>query len=488
MRSGRLLHETTTLCRACKNAVPGRVVATEDGEAWMTKTCPEHGDQEARLSTSAEWYEKTRAIVPRAAPPRTARREVERGCPFDCGPCTSHAQKIRMPVVTITSACDLDCPMCYVHNKNEGAFFMSPEEFGRVLDHLVEGAAGDLDLINLTGGEPTLHPALPELVRMCHARGIHRVSVCSHGLGLLRNDALLQELAALGTRIALSFDTFEDATDKSLNGTRSVKQKLEVLERFERAGLDTTLIPVMTRGYNDHEIGRVIELGMRLACVRHLEVHTITYTGQGGAGFDRSGRISMLEVLERISETTGGLLVPSDFVPSPAAHSLCYQIAYLLRDPEGGPAIPFTRFMRAETLYDCLQDHLYLEPSPKLERALQDAIDRLWATGEHPRALELLGGLLRRLFPKKPLSPADALRASEESVKAVYVHSHMDEDTFDVERAYQCCDSNAYADGSSVPVCNYNVLYREKEPRFMASPREWGARSGGKRVLPVVPV
>jgi hypothetical protein len=392
-----------------------------------------------------------------------------------------------MPVVTITSACDLDCPMCYVHNKNDGAFFMSRAEFGRVLDNLVDGQNGDLDLINLTGGEPTLHPELPELIEMCQAVGIHRVSVCSHGLGLLKNDALLERLAKLGARIALSFDTFSDATDKALNGVRSVDAKLRALERFDAFGIDTTLIPVMTRGYNDGEIGRIVELGMKLDCVRHLEVHTITYTGQGGASFDRNGRISMVEVLERIAETTGGLLQVDDFVPSPCAHSLCYQIAYLLVDPAGGPPVPFTRFMPRETLYDCLQDHLYLEPTAKLERAMQDAIDRLWSAGDDERTLGLLGDLSRRLFPRKPLAPKEALRISERAVKAIYVHSHMDEDTFDVERAYQCCDSNAYADGTSVPVCNYNVLYREKEPRFVAQPRAWGERTGGRRALPLVP-
>ena len=117
---------------------------------------------------------------------------------------------------------------------------------------------------------------------------------------------------------------------------------------------------------------------------------------------------------------------------------------------------------------------------------MQDAIDALWAEGGDERALGLLKGLLARLFPSgKPLSRREALRESERSIKAIYVHSHMDEETFDVERAYQCCDSNVYADGTSIPVCNYNVLYREKEPRFMAAPRAWGERSGA-RALPVV--
>ncbi|MBX3470499.1 MAG: radical SAM protein [Planctomycetes bacterium] len=487
MPDERLLHETTSLCATCLDAVPARVVATPAGEVWMRKACPAHGEQAARLSTDAAWYEATRAIAPRPSPPPRVAREVERGCPFDCGPCASHAQRVRMPVVTITSACDLACPICYVHNKNDDAFHMPPDEFARVLERLVADAGGELDLINLTGGEPTLHPRLLDLVRLCREAGVRRVSICSHGLGLAKDPDLLAGLAALEARIALSFDTFDAGVDAELKGVRSVAQKLRCLELLDRAGVDTTLIPVMTRGRNDHEIGAILDLALRTACVRHVEVHTVTYAGQGGTSFDRSGRISMVEVLERIAETTGGLLGPADFVPSPSAHPLCYQIAYLLVNPRGGPPVPFTRFLARDDLYAALADHLYLEPGPRLERALQDAIDRLWAQGDDSRALGLLNDLLRTLFPPgRPLERAEALRAAERAVKAVYVHSHMDAETFDVERAYLCCDANVRTDGTQVPVCNDNVLYRDKEPRFMATPRAWGPRAGGRRVLPVV--
>mgnify|MGYP000497008099 FL=1 len=192
----------------------------------------------------------------------------------------------------------------------------------------------------------------------------------------------------------------------------------------------------------------------------------------------------MYEVLQAIEETSRGLLRPDDFVPSPCAHPLCYQIAYLLIDPDGGPPIPFTRFLPARELYAALSDRLYLEPSPRLEDALVRAIDRLWAEAddadaEVQRTLRLLRGLVDTLA----LPREQALRASERAVKAIYVHSHMDEETFDVERAIDCCDSNCYADGRTVPVCNYNVLYRDKEARFTAAPARWGARAGGKRVL-----
>src|SRR5262245_28523556 len=124
MAAERLLHETTSLCRECKNAIPARVVALEDGRVWMHKTCNAHGEQGVQISNNAEWYERTRAITPIRTPPTAAAKPVKRGCPFDCGPCESHTQKVRLPVVTITSACNLDCPICYVYNKNENAFHM----------------------------------------------------------------------------------------------------------------------------------------------------------------------------------------------------------------------------------------------------------------------------------------------------------------------------------------------------------------------------
>ena len=485
---GRVLHETTSLCRVCKAALPARVVALDNGEVWMRKRCLTHGEQEARLSTDAGWYERTRAALLVDARPARVMHAIEHGCPFDCGPCESHTQKVRLPVVTITSACDLECPICYVINKNENAYHMSREEFARVLDHLVADHGGDLDIVNFTGGEPLVHPHLFDLIEMAKSRGIHRVSVCSNGVRLAREEDLVRRLSDLGARIALSFDTFDKHVDRAMQGATLVDLKRKVLELLDKHQVDTTLIPVMTRGYNDHEVGAIIKMGMDLSCVRHIEIHTMTYRGQGGASFDRSGRISMLEVLQRIEETTEGLLRVNDFVPSPSAHPLCYQIAYMLVDHQGGPFVPFLRFMDRETMMGVLEDHLYLEPNMRLERALQDSTDMLWARGDtdDERILGLLNSLVRNMFPTdKRLTPAEALRISERAAKAVYVHSHMDEETFDVERVYQCCDSNCYADGSTVPVCNYNVLYREKEAKFMAKPKEWGERKG-IRSLPVV--
>jgi uncharacterized radical SAM superfamily Fe-S cluster-containing enzyme len=448
-------------------------------DVMMEKTCPEHGAQSVRLSDDVDWYQRTRAVTPPKAPPRSPNKKaVHHGCPFDCGPCESHEQRVRLPVVTITSACNLDCPICYVHNKNDDAFHMREHAFRKTIELLVRDHGGELDILNLTGGEPTLHPQFLEFLEIARALGVHRTTLCTNGIKIVKDPTLAPRLAAIGARVALSFDTFEEDADVLLQGAKLFDLKMRCLDILEEHGVDTTLIPVMTRGVNDHEIGNIIDLLVTRPNIRHLEVHTMTFTGQSGTTFDRAGRISIREVLERIEQTTDGLLHVEDFVPSPCAHPLCYQIAYLLIDPDGGAPVPFTRFLSREEIYEALADRLYLEPTSKLEALFRAAIDRLWT--EEPPDHERMLSLIKRVLDDT------SLRATERSIKAIYVHSHMDEETFDVERAYQCCDSNCYADGSTIPICNYNVLYRNKEAHFNLDPHQWTARSGGKKFLPVL--
>ena len=93
-----------------------------------------------------------------------------------------------------------------------------------------------------------------------------------------------------GARIALSFDTFDPHADKLMQGAHMLQTKLRCMELCEKHGVDVTLIPVMTRGVNEHEIGQILDYAMARSNVRHVEVHTMTFTGQSGVTFQRSGR------------------------------------------------------------------------------------------------------------------------------------------------------------------------------------------------------
>src|SRR5262245_61313189 len=108
---------TEGLCGICKRRLAA-VVFFREGKVYLEKDCPEHGLQTVLIASSEEWYLDALSFTAEPTPPRGDKKPIEKGCPFDCGPCTAHEQRVMMPVVPITSACNLDCPICYTVNKN----------------------------------------------------------------------------------------------------------------------------------------------------------------------------------------------------------------------------------------------------------------------------------------------------------------------------------------------------------------------------------
>jgi 7,8-dihydro-6-hydroxymethylpterin dimethyltransferase len=459
---------TRSLCAQCTRPVDARIVFREGG-VWLEKHCPDHGDASARVASSAEWYLDALSFSSPARPPEGGTPPA-RGCPFDCGPCAMHQQRSALPVVPITSACNLDCPVCYTHNRNEAPFAITRDAFAQVLGDLA--ARGELDIINFTGGEPTLHPELPDLLRMARRAGVQRLTVSTNGLRLV-DEALVRELADVDARIVLSLDTFDDAVDRALVGATTVQTKLRALDLLERHGVTTTILPAIAAGYNDRDVGPLFDLVLARPNVCSLELHTVAFTGDRGAAFPRAARITTPDLHRLLDAHSAGAVRASDFVPSPLAHPHCYSICYLLM-LDGGGYVPFTRFMPRATLYALLSDALYLEPGPRVEAALRDAIDRLWSESSGEAILATLKRLLKEMF--KPGLPLEARRRmAERASKAIYIHSHMDADTFDVSRVIACpitVPSMPGADdrpGGAIPTCAYNAIYRARDPRFRRS-------------------
>ena len=187
-----LLRATTSLCAQCKRAVPAEIWRTGD-RVVMRKACAEHGAAEVVVSPSAAWYEHVMSHAPTLTAP-AAPRPVAQGCPFDCGPCAAHEQATQLPIVPITSACNLDCPICYTHNKNEGAFHLSEAQLAAILGHL-RAADPERRIINLTGGEPTQHPQFERLIERCAEEGIVFVGPSPVALELFGDKVAAKALA-----------------------------------------------------------------------------------------------------------------------------------------------------------------------------------------------------------------------------------------------------------------------------------------------------
>jgi uncharacterized radical SAM superfamily Fe-S cluster-containing enzyme len=458
---------TKSLCGTCKQGVDAKIIF-RDGKVWFDKFCPVHGHEECLAASSVEWYVDALSFVAPNTPPKRISKPVSAGCPFDCGACPSHQQKVYLPVIPITSSCNLDCPICYTINKNDDAHNMSADDMAAILGHLAADHE-EIDIINFTGGEPTLHPQLLDFLQMCRDAGIRRLTISTNGLKL-RDEAYVRKLAALDARIVLSLDTFRPETDRILLGANTVKAKLDALDLLEKYDVATTILPAVATGLNDDEVGDLLKLVLARPHIRSLELHTLTFTGQGGVGFQRSARITIPDLHRRIETATEGRIVWRDFVPSPLAHPHCYSICYLLC-LDGGDFVPFARLTSRAKLFELLEDSLYIEPREKLEQVFRDLIDDLWADPDRiPQSaavLKTLKRLLNDMFPSdRTLSILERQKIAERTIKAVYIHSHMDEENFDVARVMKCPVGVPQEDGGNIPTCSYNVLYRENDGRF----------------------
>lgn len=102
--------------------------------------------------------------------------------------------------------CNIRCVYCNVRGGTDQRLF-DAAYIERQLDHAAARwlGGGGRPTIDLIGGEPTMHPELPRLIRAARARGFEQVFVCTNGVRL-RRPGFLDELIAAGlTGVRLSF-------------------------------------------------------------------------------------------------------------------------------------------------------------------------------------------------------------------------------------------------------------------------------------------
>jgi len=451
------------MCRTCRRIVPARVFFRE-GKVWQESLCETCENTPALIAADRDWYlsevlreKPDRSPLPFAKPPA-------RGCPHDCGPCTWHASPCHLPVFSITNSCNLNCPICFTYNRPDRVYHMSVEEMRRTVDWVVE-SSGPVDLINVTGGEPTLHPQLLDILKCCRRKEIGRITMNSNGLRLAEDLDLCRRLAELEVCVILSFNTFDAKVSRAIHGRDVVAAKLKAVENLTRAGVRMTMLNVMIRGLNEDAVTGILDLMRSNDLILSLTVQTMTYTGQGGGKWQPRGHLPVDEATRIVCERSSGQLTPDDFLPHPSAHPLCYSVCYLMKS--GPDFLPFRRFAARERIEPMLTDSYLLRLSAD-DGFFREAIDDLFARGEAEH-LGVFRRLVDELYPVGGgLTDFERQRKAESAVRTVYIHTHMDEDTFDCSRAMLCPDLVPTEPGRLVPACTYNLFYRMKDERFYA--------------------
>ncbi|HEV7556911.1 MAG TPA: radical SAM protein [Kofleriaceae bacterium] len=470
-----LFKYTTSTCPSCLALVEAQVVIRKD-RVYFLKDCVRCGPSEALVSEDAQYYVKAYSYARAGTEPLKFRGTVEHGCPTDCGTCDDHEQHTCLPIVEVTDHCNLECPICIVDNKY--ANHMSTETFAKIVDGLVE-AEGMCESIALSGGEPTSHPQILDLLAIANRPEIGRVVLITNGIRLGKDRAFAQALKDLGVYVGLQLDGFTAEVHEKIRGRDLVSEKNAALAMLEALDIPTQLIFVATRGVNDHQIGQVIELFLSGSHFLSLNFQPVAYTGHGGGTFvhDPMDRLTIPGVIRRAEEQTGGKVKYTDFFPLPCSHPQCVSLTYLLR-LDDGTNVPFARFIDFEKYTTLLRSSATLPATAEVEDALADVIHDVFARqDEIERGPEILAALRRSLdemFPQKPLSSRDSFRASERQSKSIFLHHYMDRHDFDLERLRKCCHHYPQIDGRVMPACGFNMFHRGAAKGPETPRAKWG--------------
>lgn len=462
------LHATLAFCTNCHQVEFARIVKNQSG-VYMDRVCEKTGTQRVKIAAHYQWYSQRMAMLPNVSAVKK-NNPSQRGCPLDCGLCQWHTNSLKLPVFSITNDCNLDCPKCFTFNRPDKKYFKSVKETRQIIDHIVTQSGG-VQLINLTGGEPTLHPRLFDILAACKHKEIQRITMNTNGLRLARDKKLALAVKEAGVQLVLSLDTLNPETSRMIHGQDITRQKLKALEVLETLDIPTTILSVCIKGVNQQETAGIVQKYIKKDFVKSITIQNMTFTGKKGSQFKPREHITIDEVedlLCREEEFSQG-----DFFPLGSYHPLCYSVAYYVVCRER--LFSLTRVLGQDVLRTISRDSYLLDPARDFSREFLDGLNQLWAEGVGEDMIMELKQLVSRIYPPdRRISLKERSALVEKNVKMICIHPHMDEDNFDLDRVSRCGDLVPDENGTMIPACSYNLLYRQKDPRFWLDPMTTG--------------
>jgi uncharacterized radical SAM superfamily Fe-S cluster-containing enzyme len=354
-------------------------------------------------------------------------------------------------------------------------------------------------VVQLSGGEPTLHPQLMEAVHYALGQPIDYVMINTNGIRLAHDADLVDQLAVARERleIYLQFDSLVDSQIELLRGQAGLLEiKLKALDRLAAAGLNVTLVSTLQGGVNDTAPAELVEFARGRPEVTGLSFQPATYSGRHFLPAALEQRITFPDVVDNIVADPRNEYQAQDFFPLPCAHPNCHWISLAARD--GRALLPLTQLVDARQHLDLLANGISFTRE-KTQTLAQQVIARL-ACGDsgccvpnsdssnsesyqpkHGSIKATEGGRLPILDIAHSTTSDDTSRdtkressrvaefleqVARQSIGArdmlrITITSFLDVYNFDVRRVMKCCTHHVLPSGHIIPFCAFNVLYRD---------------------------
>ncbi len=447
-----------TICSKCFRKLEGKIVF-QDEKVFLLKRCPEHGAERVLIADDVDYYRRCREVfIKKPEMPMVYNTPVKWGCPYDCGLCADHEQHSCLTLVELTDSCNLRCPVCYAGSGPERTEHRSLALIEKMLDAVVRNE-GHPDVVQLSGGEPTLHPDFFTIVKMAKARPIRHLMANTNGLKIAQDEDFVKRLAEIEDfEVYLQFDSFKREALLDLRGAdlRSIRER--AIERLNKYNISTTLVATLRKGLNDGEIGKMIEYAVQQPSVRGVTLQPIQDAGRLEHFDPATDRLTLSEVRRKIFEQTN-IFRPEDVIPVPC-HPDSLAMAYALK--VDGKVVPLTRFVEPDVLLNAARNTIVYEEEP----GVRDCLFKLFATNHSPQSGAASLRELLCCLPKIS-APADL---SYKNIFRVLIVQFLDAHAFDVRSVKKTCIHIVHPDGRLIPFDTYNLFYRDELEQLRLAP------------------
>jgi uncharacterized radical SAM superfamily Fe-S cluster-containing enzyme len=458
--------QTTSLCDLCQTLVPAKI-CIEGDNVYYEKRCKTHGMRKALISTDARFYRWQREFLKPGDKPLSFQSRTEFGCPYDCGLCPDHEQHSCLALIEINEACNLTCPICFADSSPQRTKHLPLATIDKMLDAIV-ASEGEPDLVQLSGGEPTLHPQFFDVLALARAKPIRHVMINTNGLRIAQEPDFVARLAEQkrGLEVYLQFDSLERDALMTIRGADLRRVRQQALENLERYNISTTLVCVVKKGINDREMGAIVQHALDWRCVRGVTFQPVQDAGRNENFDPRRDRALLSDIRRRIIEDSG-VFGEGDMIPLPCNPS-AITIGYGVRN--GRNVAPVTSFVSHDDLLANVPNTISFEKYPELQRRVFELFSL--STGPETAA-ERVAALLCCL-PSVPVPQG----LSYENIFRVMVVEFLDAHNFCVGNVKRSCVHFVTPAGQIIPFDTYNLFYRDS--RIDNIRREMTARAAAE--------
>lgn len=439
---------TISLCPECLKRIDAKIVF-ENNNVFMLKRCPEHGASKVLIADDKEYYKNIRNYNKPSETPYKFNTETHYGCPYDCGLCPDHEQHSCLTVIEITDRCNLTCPTCYAGSSPTYGRHRTLEEVKTMLDTIVENEK-EPDVIQISGGEPTLHPQFFEILDYAKQLPIKHLMVNTNGVEIAKNFEFAKKLKSYSPdfEIYLQFDSFKDSVLKSMRGAELSKVREKAIAHLNELNLSTTLVVTLQKGLNNDEIGETINYALKQKCIRGVTFQPTQIAGRLENFNEQTDRITLTEVRRNILEQTD-FFESDDLIPVPCnPDSLVMGYVLKLDDK----VIPLTRYINPTDLLDNSKNTIVYEQ----DEGIRQKMFKIFSTGT---STEKASSKLHSLLCCLPFIKAPEL--NYDNLFRVIIMQFVDAHNFDVRAIKKSCVHIVNKDNKIIPFETMNLFYRD---------------------------